>query len=114
VRPEILIPLFAEQATLRKQAVRTDEVANAAAFLLSPRSSGINAQRLVIEGFMQELVERFEDGPIREAMALEIPTVTRTVLDDLDRRLAADPLLSPGAPVPFYAVRGNKVVRRLL
>jgi len=27
------------------------------------------AQRLVIEGFMQELVERFEAGPIREAMA---------------------------------------------
>ncbi len=27
------------------------------------------AQRLVIEGFMQELVERFEEGPIREALA---------------------------------------------
>jgi enoyl-[acyl-carrier protein] reductase I len=44
--------LFAEQATLRKEAVQTEEVANAAAFLLSPRSSGINAQGLVIDAGM--------------------------------------------------------------
>lgn len=44
--------LYAEQATLRKRAVRTDEVANAAAFLLSPRSSGINAQGIVIDAGM--------------------------------------------------------------
>ena len=45
--------LYAEQATLRKQAVRTEEVANAAAFLLSPRSSGINAQRIVVDAGME-------------------------------------------------------------
>ena len=44
--------LYAEQATLRKQAVQTEEVAHAAAFLLSPRSSGINAQRLVVDAGM--------------------------------------------------------------
>ena len=44
--------LFAEKATLRKQAVQTEEVANAAAFLLSPRSSGINAQGIVIDAGM--------------------------------------------------------------
>lgn len=44
--------LFAEQATLRKRAVQTEEVAHAAAFLLSPRSSGINAQGLVIDAGM--------------------------------------------------------------
>lgn len=44
--------LYAEKATLRKQAVSTDEVANAVAFLLSPRSSGINAQRLIIDAGM--------------------------------------------------------------
>jgi enoyl-[acyl-carrier protein] reductase I len=44
--------LFAEQATLRKAAVQTEEVANAVAFLLSPRSSGINAQGLVIDAGM--------------------------------------------------------------
>lgn len=44
--------LYAEQATLRKQAVQTEEAANAAVFLLSPRSSGINAQGLVIDAGM--------------------------------------------------------------
>jgi enoyl-[acyl-carrier protein] reductase I len=44
--------LYAEQATLRKQAVRTEEVANVAAFLLSPRSSGINAQRVIVDAGM--------------------------------------------------------------
>lgn len=44
--------LFAEKATLRKQAVQTAEVANAIAFLLSPRSSGINGQGIVIDAGM--------------------------------------------------------------
>ncbi len=56
--------LYAEQATLRKRAVETDEVANAAAFLLSPRSSGINAQGIVVDAgmsinyFDQQLIHR--------------------------------------------------------
>lgn len=45
--------LFAEQATLRKRAVATEEVANVAAFLLSPRSSGINAQHIVVDAGME-------------------------------------------------------------
>ena len=44
--------LFAEKATLRKQAVRTEEAANVAAFLLSPRSSAMNAQGLVVDAGM--------------------------------------------------------------
>lgn len=44
--------LFAERATLRKKALATGEVANTVAFLLSPRSSGINAQRIVIDAGM--------------------------------------------------------------
>jgi enoyl-[acyl-carrier protein] reductase I len=44
--------LYAERATLRKEAVQTDEVANTVAFLLSPRSSGINAQGLVLDAGM--------------------------------------------------------------
>lgn len=44
--------LFAEQATLRKQGLSTQEVANTAAFLLSPRASGINAQRVVVDAGM--------------------------------------------------------------
>lgn len=44
--------LFAETATLRKKAVQTEEAANVAAFLLSPRSSGVNAQGLVVDAGM--------------------------------------------------------------
>ena len=56
--------LYAEQATLRKQALQTKEVANTIAFLLSPRSSGINAQGIVLDAgmginyFDRELVHR--------------------------------------------------------
>jgi len=44
--------LFAEQATLRKRAVQTEEVANTVVFLLSPRSAGLNAQGIVIDAGM--------------------------------------------------------------
>jgi enoyl-[acyl-carrier protein] reductase I len=60
--------LYAEQATLRKRAVQTEEAANAVAFLLSPRSSGINAQGLVIDAgmsvnyFDHDLIHRKKDS----------------------------------------------------
>ena len=41
--------MFAEQVTLRKRALSTDEVANTVLFLLSERSSGINAQGIVVD-----------------------------------------------------------------
>lgn len=41
--------IFAEQLTLRKRALETGEVANAVAFLLSDRSSGINAQGIIVD-----------------------------------------------------------------
>ncbi len=44
--------LFAEKATLRKRALTTMEAANTAAFLLSPRSSGITGQCLVVDAGM--------------------------------------------------------------
>ncbi|MCA9138844.1 MAG: SDR family oxidoreductase [Planctomycetales bacterium] len=44
--------LYAEQVIPRGEAVQTDEVANAAAFLLSPRSSGITSQSLVVDAGM--------------------------------------------------------------
>jgi enoyl-[acyl-carrier protein] reductase I len=58
--------LYAEQVTLRKQAVKTEEVANTAAFLLSPRSSGINAQQIVIDAGMS--VNYFDHELIRRAL----------------------------------------------
>lgn len=57
--------LYAEQATLRKQAVSTQEVANAVAFMLSPRSSGINAQEIVIDAGMG--VNYFDKGIVSKA-----------------------------------------------
>lgn len=45
--------LFAEKATLRHRALSTQEVADAALFLLSPRSSGINAQRIIVDAGME-------------------------------------------------------------
>ena len=44
--------LFAEQLTLRKAALKTDEVANVVIFLLSPISSGINATGIVVDAGM--------------------------------------------------------------
>ncbi len=58
--------LFAEQATLRKKAVQTSEAANAAAFLLSPRSSGITAQQIVVDAGMS--INYFDSHIIARAM----------------------------------------------
>lgn len=56
--------LFAEMATLRHRALATKEVADAVLFLLSERSSGINAQGLIVDAglgvnfFDRAIVER--------------------------------------------------------
>ena len=44
--------LYAEQVIPRREAVKTEEVAQTAAFLLSSRSSGITAQSLVVDAGM--------------------------------------------------------------
>lgn len=44
--------LFAEALTLRKKALETQEVANTVAFLLSERSSGINATTVLVDAGM--------------------------------------------------------------
>lgn len=61
--------LYAEQMTLRKQAVQTEEAANVAAFLLSPRSSGINAQGIVVDAGMS--INYFDGNMVRRAMRPE-------------------------------------------
>jgi Fe-S cluster assembly protein SufD len=51
-------------------------------FYLNSRGLGdALAKRLVIEGFMAELIERFEAGPIREAMAGAIERRLHVLLD---------------------------------
>jgi enoyl-[acyl-carrier protein] reductase I len=60
--------LYAEHVIPRKAALETQEAANVAAFLLSPRSSGINAQSIVVDAGMSinyfdaEVVRRFMAG----------------------------------------------------
>lgn len=60
--------LFAEQVIPRKRAVQTQEAADAAAFLLSPRSSGMTAQTMVVDAgmainyFDQQVIDRFWSG----------------------------------------------------
>ncbi len=61
--------LFAEQVIPRGKAVSTQEVANAACFLLSPRSSGINSQLLVIDAAMS--INYFDKGIIEKVMGQE-------------------------------------------
>ena len=57
--------LFAEALTLRKEALATQEVANTVAYLLSPKSSGINASTLLVDAgmscnyFDQKVVQKF-------------------------------------------------------
>jgi len=57
--------LFAEQLTLRKKALATKEVANTVVFLLSERSSGINAQGIVVDCGMS--VNYFDKDIIKKA-----------------------------------------------
>ena len=53
--------------------------------------------------------------PLAEAKQADIPGITRMILDELDTRLAADPLLRPGGgAVPFYRLVGRQFVRELL
>ncbi len=60
--------LYAEQVIPRKKAVQTEEAANAAMFLLSPRSSGICAQKIVVDAGMEinyfdkRIIEKFMDA----------------------------------------------------
>jgi len=58
--------LYAEQVIPRKKAVQTEEAAHVAAFLLSPRSSGINAQRIVVDAGMS--INYFDRALIERSM----------------------------------------------
>lgn len=61
--------LYAEAATLRKKALATEEVADTAVFLLSPRSAGINAQSVVVDAGM--CVNYFDKDIVRRAVRPE-------------------------------------------
>lgn len=61
--------LFAEQVIPRKKALATNEVASAAAFLLSHRSSGINAQTLIADAGMS--INYFDAEVVRRVVENE-------------------------------------------
>jgi enoyl-[acyl-carrier protein] reductase I len=58
--------LYAEKLTFRKQNLSTQEVANTAVFLLSPASSGINGQGIVVNAGMDR--NYFDKSVINDAM----------------------------------------------
>jgi len=49
--------------------------------------------------------------PVQEAQNADIPAITKTILQELQQRLAIDPQLRPGAQVPFYRMVRNSFVR---
>lgn len=61
--------LFAEQVIPRHRAVQTQEAADVAVFLLSPRSSGVNAQSIVVDAGMS--INYFDGELVRRAMRPE-------------------------------------------
>ncbi|MCV0397017.1 MAG: NUDIX hydrolase [Rhizobiaceae bacterium] len=52
--------------------------------------------------------------PFEEAVAADIPTITRTILGELEKRLETDPELTPGRPIPFYRMLRNRFIRVLI
>jgi len=61
--------LYAEKLTMRKKNLTTQEVANTAVFLLSPASSGINGQGIVVNAGMDR--NYFDKNVIADAMRPE-------------------------------------------
>lgn len=58
--------LYAENVIPRGKAVKTEEAASTALFLLSPRSSGINAQQIIVDAGME--INYFDRDLIAQAM----------------------------------------------
>lgn len=63
--------LFGEKMTFRKRALETKEVANTCIFLLSERSSGINAQGIVVNAGMD--INYFDQELVALAMGKKTP-----------------------------------------
>jgi len=64
--------MYAEHVALRKSGLTTEEVANTAAFLLSDRSSGINAQGIVVDAGMS--TNYFDTDVVKHTLAGLWPT----------------------------------------
>lgn len=62
--------LYAEKLTLRKQALKTQEVADLAVYLLSERASGINGQGIVVDAGMG--INYFDAEIVETMMKVEV------------------------------------------
>ncbi|MEP1207946.1 MAG: NUDIX hydrolase [Rhizobiaceae bacterium] len=51
---------------------------------------------------------------IDDALQLELPVITLTVLKDLQTRLKVDPSLEPSTDMPFYHLKGKNFLRELI
>ena len=60
--------LFAEKLTFRRRALATQEVADAAVWLLSPRASGVNGQGIVVNAGMD--LNYFDEDVVKAATRL--------------------------------------------
>ena len=52
--------------------------------------------------------------PLADARKADIPDITGMILEELEGRLADDPLLRPGGAVPFFRLVRNRFVREVL
>jgi len=52
--------------------------------------------------------------PLAKAREADVPDITRMILEELEVRLARDPLLSPGGSVPFYRLVRKHFIREIL
>ena len=66
------------------------------------------------EGGPTDELEEIVWLPIADAMAADIPSITRTILQDLTHRLSIDPLLEPGGQVPFYRMQRGRFHKDVL
>lgn len=67
--------MYAEQVTPRKRGLATEEVADTAVFLLSERSSGINAQGIVVDAAMS--TNYFDTDIVKHTLSGVWPTEDR-------------------------------------
>jgi len=51
---------------------------------------------------------------IDDAMKLELPVITVTVLEELRKRLETDPTLEPSTDLPFFHLKGKTFLRELI
>ena len=59
-------------------------------------------------------LSQLEWHTIVQARTLELPNITRVILEDLSERIAADALHNPDVPVPFYHRRNGTFHRDLI